>query len=652
MATQTARRTGHPLDPLSAEEIIAAVRILREQRTLSERCRFIQVALREPSKEKVLAYDADTPIERVAAIVVLDNARREAYQGAVSLTEQSVLSWEKIPIAQPPIALDEFVECEAACKQDPDFQVALRRRGITDVDAVIVDPWSFGAYEDDQGRRLTRALTFARQHPTDNPYAHPIENLVTIVDLNEMKVLRIDDYGVVPVPQIPGNYGADDTKHPVELKALEIDQPDGPSFEVDGHNVRWERWRFRIGFTPREGLVLHTVGFEDQERLRSVLYRASLSEMVVPYGDVAPVHSHKNAFDGGEYNIGALANSLELGCDCLGEIRYFDAVLAGSDGNPMVIRNAVCMHEEDYGILWKHIDFRIDRTEVRRSRRLVVSWITTVGNYEYGLFWYFYQDGSLEFEVKLTGILSVGALRPGETRKYGQVLNVDGLYAPIHQHFFNVRLDLDVDGVTNSVYEVEIEPESAGEHNPEKNGFYAQSTLLERELAAQREVNALKGRFWKIVNPQSKNAVGEPVGYRLIPGSNTVMFASPDASIAKRATFATKNLWVTPYAEEEMHAAGEFPNQHPGGAGLPEWTQANRGIDDTDLVLWYTIGSNHVARLEDWPVMPVMYTGFMLRPDGFFNDNPAMDVAPSHGHEHGHIHVHTNGHGTDGGASS
>jgi len=117
------------------------------------------------------------------------------------------------------------------------------------------------------------------------------------------------------------------------------------------------------------------------------------------------------------------------------------------------------------------------------------------------------------------------------------------------------------------------------------------------------------------------------------------MFASPEASIAKRATFATRNLWVTPYAEQEMHAAGEFPNQHPGGAGLPEWTQANRGIEDTDLVLWYTIGSNHVARIEDWPVMPVMYTGFMLKPDGFFDDNPAMAVAPSHGHGH------ANGHG-------
>ncbi|HEX3722837.1 MAG TPA: primary-amine oxidase [Nitrolancea sp.] len=647
MATQAERRIGHPLDPLSADEITDAVRILREQQSLSERCRFVQVTLREPSKEQVLDYDGNGRLDREAFVIVLDSVRREAYHGVVSMARQKVVSWDRIADAQPAIALDEFVECEAACKQDPAFQAALRRRGITDVESIIVDPWSFGAYEDDHGRRLVRALTFVRYGPTDNAYAHPVENLVAIVDLNEMRVIRIDDYGVVPVPNAAGNYGVADAKSAIQLKPLEIHQPDGPSFQIDGNQIRWDRWQFRIGFTPREGLVLYTIGFEDQGRLRSILYRASLSEMVVPYGDVSPVHGHKNAFDGGEYNIGAMANSLELGCDCLGEIHYFDAVLADSSGEPIVLRNAICMHEEDYGILWKHVDFRISQTEVRRSRRLVMSWITTVGNYEYGLFWYFYQDGTLEFEVKLTGILSVGALNPGEKSKYGQVLNSDGLYAPIHQHFFNVRLDLDVDGVTNSVYEIDLERESAGTHNPEHAGFYAQSTLLQRELDAQRIVDTPRGRFWRIVNPQTLNKVGEPVGYRLVPGTNAVMLASAEASIAKRATFANKNLWVTPHADQELNAAGQYPNQHPGGAGLPEWTQANRSIENTDIVLWYTIGSNHVARLEDWPVMPVMHAGFMLRPDGFFNDNPAMDVSPSHGHEHGNEHAngHENAHG-------
>jgi primary-amine oxidase len=355
-----------------------------------------------------------------------------------------------------------------------------------------------------------------------------------------------------------------------------------------------------------------------------------------------PVHTRKNAFDAGEYNVGALANALELGCDCLGTIHYFDAVLADSKGNPMTLPNAVCLHEEDYGILWKHFDFRTGQTEVRRSRRLVVSWVSTVANYEYGFFWYFYQDGTIQFEEKLTGILSTGALKPGETSKYGQVLTRDGLYAPNHQHFLNFRLDLNIDGQANSVYEVHLETEEAHPGNPENSAFYAKATLLRRESEAQQAVDPLRGRYWRVVNPSVTNGLGEPVAYRFMPQGTAQLVARPEASVTRRATFATKNLWVTAYAPDERHAAGDYPNQHPGGAGLPAWTQADRNIENTDVVLWYTLGSQHIPRPEDWPVMPVVYAGFLLQPDGFFDRNPALDVPaqPSH-HNGAHDHCHT-----------
>ena len=218
----------------------------------------------------------------------------------------------------------------------------------------------------------------------------------------------------MPLPPEPGNYAAEFIPAMrTDLKPVAITQPEGTSFVVDGHAVTWQKWHFRIGFTPREGLVLHTIGYEDGGRIRPVIYRAALSEMVVPYGDPHPSHNRKNAFDVGEYGIGLMANALELGCDCLGEIRYFDAFLNNSRGEVVRYQNAVCMHEEDTGILWKHFDWRTNQTEVRRSRRLVVSFIATVGNYEYGFYWYFYQDGSIEYEVKLTGIINTGALAAG-----------------------------------------------------------------------------------------------------------------------------------------------------------------------------------------------------------------------------------------------
>ncbi len=625
----------HPLEPLTAKEISAAVEILRTTQNLGPSYRFVSVVLHEPPKEQIINFEGVDSTDREAFVVLLDNADGSTYEAVVSLTQKVVGSWKHVPTVQPQIMLDEMHEAEAAIKADPEFQEALRKRGVTDFDLVIVDPWSAGHYGDEEGRRLLRALAWIRSEMEDNGYAHPIENVVAVFDLNETKVVRIEDHGVVPVPKVPGNYTPEAVgRMRTDLKPVEITQPEGTSFHVNGHEIRWQKWRFRIGFTPREGLVLYTVGYEDQGRLRPILYRASLSEMVVPYGDPSPVHSRKNAFDAGEYNVGQLANSLELGCDCLGEIRYFDAVMVDSHGEPFTIKNAVCMHEEDFGLLWKHKDVHTERTEARRFRRLVVSFISTVGNYDYGFYWYFYLDGTIEFETKLTGILSTGAVRPGEKPEYGQLLNSDGLYAPIHQHFFNVRLDMDIDGQSNSVYEEHTESQPPGPENPLGNAFYVKSTLLRKESEAQQLVDPSSARYWRVVNPSVKNGVDEPVGYRLVPGTNVLPFAQPEASVSKRAAFVTKHLWVTPYHPDERHAAGDYPNQHPGGAGLPEWTRADRSIEDADVVLWYTFGSHHNVRPEDWPVMPVQYAGFKLQPFGFFDANPALDVPPpsSNGH--------------------
>ncbi|HZO71736.1 MAG TPA: primary-amine oxidase [Ktedonobacteraceae bacterium] len=625
----------HPLDPLVAEEITDAVDIIRTERKLGEHVRFVSVALHEPLKNVVLSFKKGDSITREAFMILLDNSDGSAYEAVVSLTEGKVTSWRHIPGVQPPIMLDEFFECERVVKAHPDFQTALRKRGITDFDLVMVDPWSAGNYgtEEENTRRLSRALSWVRSDPADNGYARPIEGVLALVDLNKMEVIRIEDTGVVPLPPEAGNYTAEAVKQlRTDLKELAINQPDGPSFSIEGNEVHWQKWRFRVGFTPREGLVLHTVTYEDQGRERPVLYRASLAEMVVPYGDPTINNYRKNAFDVGEYGVGMLANSLELGCDCLGHIHYFDAAMTDSRGNAVKMPKVVCLHEEDFGILWKHIDWRNNQTEVRRSRRLVISFIATVGNYEYGFFWYFYQDGNIQFEIKLTGIMNTGAFLPGEKPEYGQLV-APQLNAPIHQHFFSVRLDAMIDGVNNSVYEVNTEAVPVGPENPHGNAFHAISTLLSTESEAQRIINPLSARYWKVVNPAVKNHVGEPVAYKLMPGENVLPFAHPESSVMKRATFTTRHLWVTPYSREENYPAGTYPNQHPGGAGLPEWTKANRSVENTDVVLWYTIGAHHIPRPEDWPVMPVGYIGFMLKPVGFFDRNPGLDVPPpAHGH--------------------
>ena len=629
----------HPLDPLSAAEIESAKAVLLAQRNLGEKVRFESIVLKEPQKDLVLNLNNGDVIEREAFIVLFENDSGATYEAVISLDEGKVTSWEHIPGVQPRITLDEFYECEVAVKEDPEFRAALKKRGITDVDLVMVDPWSAGNFgvEAEQGVRLSYARCWVRSSPTDNGYARPIEGVIPVVDLNKMTVIRVEDHGVVPLPPNPGNYAAEFVKDfRTDLKPLDIVQPEGPSYKVEGNEVSWQKWNFRVGFNGREGLVLHTISYEDQGRKRPIIYRASLGDMVVPYADPLAHNFRKNAFDVGEYGIGNLTNSLTLGCDCLGEIHYFDAVLNDSKGEVMTIPNAVCLHEEDFGILWKHVDWRTGEAEVRRSRRLVVSFIATVGNYEYGFFWYFYQDGTIECQVKLTGIISNTALAPGELPKYGKLV-APQVAAHNHQHIFNVRLDMCVDGSKNSVYEVNTKAEPQGPDNPQGNAFFTESNLLATESEAQRFVDPLAGRYWLITNPSLHNQLGQPVTYKLQPGENVLPFAHPESSVSKRAGFMRKHLWVTPYSPDEMGAAGPYPNQHPGGAGLPEWTKANRNVENTDLVVWYTFGTTHVPRPEDWPVMPVAYTGFSLKPVGFFDQNPALDVPPSV-HGNGHCH--------------
>jgi primary-amine oxidase len=480
-----------------------------------------------------------------------------------------------------------------------------------------------------------------RSEPGDNGYARPVEGLIVEVDLDEMAVVAVDDHGVVALPPKAGNYvpelmlGADNvpafTELRGDLKPIEITQPQGASFTVDGTEVRWQKWRLRLGFNAREGLVLHEVGYEDGGQLRPILYRASLSEMFIPYGDPAPTHQFKNVFDMGEYGIGWLANPLSLGCDCLGEIQYFDGVVNDQDGNAVTIENAICMHEEDYGVGWKHTDFRTEEVEVRRLRRLVVSMIATVGNYEYGYFWYLYTDGTIEYEVKLSGVLSTGAVAEGVKPKHG-VLLAPGLYGPHHQHFFCVRLDMEVDGERNTVVEVDSEPLPLGPGNPVGTAWVTKRNVLETESEAQRIVDPLRGRYWRIENPSMSNAVGDPVAYKLMPGENVLPMCHPEGQQGPRGAFSFKHLWVTPYDPREKFAAGDYPNQHPGGQGLPEWTKADRPVADTDLVVWYSFGAHHVTRPEDWPVMPVTHIGFKLKPSGFFDGNPALDMPRSTTH--------------------
>ncbi|MGI4895760.1 MAG: primary-amine oxidase, partial [Janthinobacterium lividum] len=511
-------------------------------------------------------------------------------------------------------------------------------------------PLSAGSYDDIPGdtpgtARILRVFGFHQPDVDALPWAHPVDGVVAYVDLSQKKLLHVLDHQRFTVPSQSGRYDVAPNAQPArdDLKAIEISQPDGPSFSVEGDVVQWQGWKVRVGFDAREGLTLHQLSVkdftgstpEDRDVDRPVVYRASIAEMVVPYADPSPVRFWQNYFDTGEYLFGRFANSLELGCDCLGEIHYLDAVLSDETGHPKTVKNAICIHEEDYGVLWKHSDMFNGMNETRRQRRLVISFFTTIGNYDYGFYWYLYLDGTIQLEAKATGVVFTAAYPEGGLEYSTQI--APGLAAPFHQHLFSARLDMMVDGLSNAVEEIDAVRVARGEGNPYGNAFRRQATRLTSESMAQREANGAAGRVWHVLNTEKTNSLGQPTGYALHPEHRPLMLADDSSSIHDRATFATKHLWVTRYDAAQRYPAGDLVNQNPGGAGLPEFVAGDRDLDGQDIVVWHTFGLTHFPRPEDWPIMPVDYTGFTLKPVGFFERNPALGV-PVAGSTHGASH--------------
>lgn len=621
----------HPLDPISAAEIATLREVLEAAGHGGPAKRYAYVMLREPSRETIAAFRPGGPVPREIGVLVSDLFARTVTEIVVDIPARRVIREQARDPARDgwgPVLDEDYVAAEEIAKADPRFVRALAARGITDLTRVFCCPLSAGVFgrKEEEGRRMLRVLSFLapdaeRVHAL---WAHPIEGIVCHVDLTERRVLRFVDTGFTHVPQQDDDYLDPAIAPRRTMKPLHITQPEGASFTVKDNVLHWENWSIRIGYNGREGLTLHDIRFRDGGRERKILNRASISEMVVPYGEPQPTHEWQNYFDAGEYQFGRLANSLVLGCDCLGEIHYLDATVVDDFCNPVEIRNAICIHEEDVGTLWKHTDIFSGRSDVRRQRRLVVSFFVTVGNYDYGFYWYFTLDGRIELECKATGVVFTSG-RPEGAYEWASEL-APRLGAPQHQHMFSARLDFTVDGLRNRVDEIDVKRVPKGPANPVGNAFTRKITRLKTEKRAQRVARGDLGRVWRISSAEATNYLGEPTAYVLVPEGLPLLLADDEASITRRAAFATRALWVTRFDRDQLWAAGYTPNQHPGGAGLPAYSAGNRRIDGEDIVVWHSFGLTHFPRTEDWPVMPVDYAGFKLRPENFFDRNPTLDV--------------------------
>ena len=544
----------------------------------------------------------------------------------------------------------EFAQIQDICLASPLFRDALTEFAIPPHFSVIIDPWPYGGLEEHEpSTRYMQGLVFARDNSSTNAdsnhYGYPLP-IIPVLEWSTKKIIRVDrlatsvspgtifanprDPAAPPVDifgdRKPAEYVPELLDRPLrqDTKPIDITQPEGPSFTVHDDNlVEWQKWRFRLGFTSREGAVLHDLTYDH----RPVVYRLSYSEMAVPYGDPRYPFYRKQAFDLGDGGVGRAANNLQLGCDCLGAIHYFDATFPEVDGTPSLSKAVVCLHEQDNGIGWKHTNFRTGRAVVTRLRELVVQFVATLANYEYVFAFKLDVAGNITIETRATGVVSVVAVDSDvQVSDYGAIV-APGVLAQNHQHLFAVRIDPAVDSYDASdnivVQEETVQRAVDPASNPFGNLYATEKQLISKPegFLAEPKVN----RAFRLENANKKNVVsGRNVGYKLIPDATQLILAPEGSLQARRAGFAGRHVWVTGYRDGEYWAAGEFTNQSKEEVGgvmdmlkrrdvLADKADGENGVggvkngseegERCGPVVWGVFGLTHNPRMEDWPVM-------------------------------------------------
>jgi primary-amine oxidase len=622
----------HPLDALTAPEYWAVFETMKASGKLDAASRYAGIELHEPPKTEVLQWKSGDPFRREALAIIKQG--RRTFEALVDVANRKLISWKEIKGVEPVLIADETGVAEERVKSDPQWQAAMRKRGITDFDTVGCggdSPGYFGTPEE-QGRRLQR-IRCSDKRGFQNGGAHPIEGLIVVWDSEEQKVIRVIDTGVVPVP--PGNADYDATAIAARdvPGPISVQQP-VHGFRVNGTAVSWQNWNFHFRIDPKMGVVVTNVGYDDGGKTRTILYEGSLAEVFVPYQDPAEGWYYISFIDMGEANVwGGVASVLEPGADCPDNAVYFDSVTPTSHGTPERWPRTACLFEREAGdFAWRHAPGG-HQPDSRRQRDLVLRMITTFGNYDYAVDWTFQQNGSIKIGVGATGSVEIKAVRSrtaaedrdGRDRRYGHFV-ADNTVAVNHDHYFCFRLDLDIDGTENSFLKEDLKTERLPADNPRKSVWVAEPKIAKVEEEAQLRMMMEHPALWRVINPNVKGPLGYPVSYQIAPSHNAMSLMTDDDYPQRRAGFIRHNLWVTPYREDERYPAGDYPTQSHGGDGLPAWTKANRPIENTDIVVWYTLGFHHVPRPEDWPIMPTAWHEFELRPFDFFARNPAVDL--------------------------
>ncbi|MDX2149280.1 MAG: hypothetical protein SFV54_00985 [Bryobacteraceae bacterium] len=631
--TLAAQSTTHPLDGLTSAEYWTVYDTLNAAGHLPENTLFASVLLRPPAKPAVLAWQPGQPVPREADVVLLRGAQSLAAR--VDIAAKKVVKIEELKGQQAPFLSSELLGADEYIKKDPRILEAFAKRGLKDLRNIscFAVPVAYRAVPEQATQRIGFG-SCSQGHRAHHNWGRSIEGLSIQIDMAAKKVLKVIDTGVAPVPS--GDTDFLETPETVRPHTTPIATvaPAGPGYRIEKGEISWQNWLFRFRLDPRVGAVLNLVRYVDRGRPRSVLYEGSMSELFVPYMDTATGWNNRAFIDAGQFFVAAgFLKPLKAGLDCPAHATWFDAFTVAETGAPKLSPNVACLFERSVeGPAWRHREN--NETYGRPTRQLILRTAAVVGNYDYILDWRFDPDGTMEVAVGATGIIetkSTEQKRPmdhahgGAAEETGQYV-AENTVGVNHDHYFSYRLDLDVDGPTNSFMIHRMVPKRIENDPMRKSIWVARPTLAQREKEAMMDIRLEQPSMWMFMNPAVKGALGYATAYEVMPGATAKSLMHADDAIQQLGAFSEHQFWVTPYNENERYASGTYPTSSDGKDGLAVWTQQNRNIANTDIVGWYTLGFHHIPRSEDWPVMPVMWHSFHIRPFHFFQSNPVLDL--------------------------
>ena len=638
-----AQNPAHPLDGLTPAEYKRVKTILASAGKLTDATRFHTVALDEPQKSLVRAWKSDTPFPRRALATVSE--RGKTYEALVDLNAGSVASYKQVT-GEPAVLLEEVTGATDIAIADPRMVAGLAKRHLQP-EQVYCLPLTAGAFglPEEVGKRLMKVPCYVKPAGS-NYFAKPIEGLFANIDLKSRKVLDVTDTGVVPVGEKDWGYTAGEVASYAGTAAARV----APSIRMatgagnvamQGSLIQWDIWRLHLRVDKRPGVVLSLVDVRDGERWRSVAYQMHLSEVFVPYMDPDKGWYFRTYMDSGEYGFGNFLSPLKKAQDCPADAKFLSMTLSDDRGDPMELPDSVCVFERSIGDpAWRHFEIfaqspdKMVPAEGRPATELVVRSASEVGNYDYLIDYVFQQDGTIRVAVGATGIDAVKGVASKSMKdataerdtRYGTLI-APNVVAPMHSHYFNFRLDLDIDGEANDFMRDRLAPQRTTGKAPRKSYWMLEHEMPQTEKAARTRIDPANPAALHFVNRNVESALGHHPGYMLDPsGSFANSQLSPDDPPFRRNAYVGYQVWVTPYNADERYAGGRYAMMSNGSDTLDAWTARDRAIANRDIVVWYTMGFHHIPRMEDWPVMPTHWSSFSLMPHNFFAHNPALTV--------------------------